>query len=68
MGKKIDPAEYLRIGTAAGIAGVTRAYLHRLIREGRMPHVEIDGQWFLHRQDAEEFAARAPHPNSPKKP
>lgn len=56
MAKKIDPDEYVRIGTAAAIAGVTRAYINRLIAQGRLPAIQIDGQNFVRRLDAENFA------------
>ncbi len=55
MAKRIDPDEYVRIGTAAAIAGVTRAYINRLIAQGRFPAVCIDGQNFVRRADAEKF-------------
>lgn len=55
MAKKIDPDEYVRIGTAAAMANVTRAYLNRLIASGRFPAVAIDGQNFVRRADAEKF-------------
>lgn len=55
MAKKIDPDEYVRIGTAAKLAGVTRAYLNRLIASGRFPAVTIDGQNFVRRRDAENY-------------
>ena len=54
MAKKIDPDEYVRIGTAAALAGVTRAYINRLISQGRFPAVRIDGQNFVRREDAEK--------------
>ena len=57
MAKKINPDEYIRIGTAAAIAGVTRAYINRLIDNGRFPAITIDGQNFVRRADAEKFAA-----------
>jgi excisionase family DNA binding protein len=56
MAKKIDPDEYVRIGTAAKLAGVTRAYINRLISQGRLPAIHIDGQNFVRRVDAENFA------------
>ena len=56
MAKKIDPDEYVRIGTAAALAGVTRAYVNRLISQGRLPAIRIDGQNFVRRLDAENFA------------
>ena len=55
MAKKIDPDEYVRVGTAAKIAGVTRAYINRLIAQGRLPGVRIDGQNFVRRPDAENY-------------
>ena len=55
MAKKIDPDEYVRIGTAASLAGVTRAYINRLIASGRFPAIAIDGQNFVRRADAEAF-------------
>jgi len=53
--KLIDPTKYVRIGTAAEIAGVTRGYINRLIVAGTFPGVEIDGQHFVLRSDAESF-------------
>ena len=55
MAKKIDPDEYVRVGTAAKMAGVTRAYINRLISQGRLPGVRIDGQNFVRRSDAENY-------------
>ena len=55
MAKRIDPDEYVRIGTAASLAGVTRAYINRLIASGRFPAICIDGQNFVRRADAEKF-------------
>jgi predicted DNA-binding transcriptional regulator AlpA len=55
MAKRIDPDEYVRVGTAASIAGVTRAYINRLIAQGRFPAVSIDGQNFVKRADAEKY-------------
>ena len=51
----IDPTQYVRIGTAAKIAGVTRAYINRMIVAGAFPGIEIDGQHFVMRSDAEGF-------------
>jgi len=59
MAKKIDPDEYVRIGTAAALAGVTRAYINRLISQGRFPAVRIDGQNFVRRADAEKHGKSA---------
>jgi len=53
--KLIDPTQYVRVGTAAQLAGVTRAYINRMIVAGTLPGIEIDGQHFVLRADAESF-------------
>lgn len=55
---KIDPRLYVRVGTAAKIAGVTRAYLRRLIHDGTMPAVELDRIFVVRRRDAEALRDR----------
>lgn len=52
---KINPAEYVRVGTAAKLMGVTRAYVNRLISQGRFAAIEIDGQNFVRERDALAF-------------
>lgn len=52
---KIDPTEYVRVGTAAKLMGVTRAYVNRLISQGRFAAIEIDGQNFVRERDALAF-------------
>jgi len=63
--KLIDPTKYVRIGTAAKLAGVTRAYLNRMIVAGTFPGIEIDGQHFVLRADAENFQ-RQPNMGRPR--
>jgi hypothetical protein len=50
---RIDPKDYVRIGTAADIIGVTRWWVHRLIADGKLSAVDIDGQQFVLKSDAE---------------
>jgi hypothetical protein len=57
---KIDPSEYVRIGTAAKLAGKTRAYINRLIKAERLPAITIDGQNFVRRADAVRFKPAPP--------
>jgi len=52
---QIDPSKYVRIGTAAGLAGVTRAYLRRLVTDGRLPAVPCDGVYLVLRAAAEKL-------------
>jgi excisionase family DNA binding protein len=55
---RIDPAHYVRVGTAAKLAGVTRAYIRRLIHEKRIKAVEVDGVFLVLRSDAESYQRR----------
>ena len=55
----IDPREYLRVGTACRIMGITRAYLNRLIARGDVSAVTIDGQNFVRRSVAEAYRPAA---------
>ncbi len=63
---KIDPAQYVRVGTAAKLMNVTRAYVNRLIADNRLPAIEIDGQNFVREKDALAFE-RQPGMGRPKK-
>lgn len=46
MAPKIDPDKYLTIGNAAKKANVSRHWMRRLVQEGHLAGVVIDGQWF----------------------
>lgn len=59
---RIDPKNYVRVGTAAKIAGVTRAYVRRLIHERKLPAVELDGIFVVARRDAEALHAKRTKP------
>lgn len=56
----INPDDYVRLGTAAKIAGVTRAYLRRIIKagapEGAPAEVWLDGTLIVRREEAENLA------------
>lgn len=52
---KIDPAHYVTIGTAAGIADVDRFWMRQMVKSGRIAGVEIDGQWFALRSAVEGY-------------
>ena len=65
---KINPDDYVRLGTAAKIAGVTRAYMRRIITGPQKPDgtpkgIWLDGILIVRRDEAEAFAER----RSPKK-
>jgi hypothetical protein len=55
MPPKIDPSLYVRIGTAAKLAGVSRLWMLTQIKKGAVAGVEIDGQWFALRSSAAAF-------------
>lgn len=52
---KIDPEELLTVTQAAELRGVTRQAINHLIRQGKLPPVEIAGKRFVRRGDVEKF-------------
>ena len=63
---KIDPANYVRPGTAAKIAGVTRAFVVRLCNDGRIGCFRVCNSWFVSRTDAEKYRTDTPGKVPPK--
>ena len=57
MAPQINTADYIRPATAAKLANVSRALAYRLIAEGVVPSVEIDGTVFVHRRDVVKIVA-----------
>lgn len=54
---RINPTDYVRPSTAATLAGVSRALAYRMIADGTIPSVEIDGTVFVHRRDVARIVA-----------
>jgi hypothetical protein len=54
---RFDPAKYLSVGAAAKAAGVSRFWMRRLLQEGHVAGIEIDGQAFALRTAVEAYAA-----------
>jgi hypothetical protein len=52
-GVRIDPSLYVTVSTAAGLAGCSRSLIGLDCRNGRIPAVQIDGQWLVLRSAAE---------------
>ena len=48
---RINTTDYVRPATAAKLAGVSRALAYRMVKDGSVPSVEIDGTVFVHRRD-----------------
>jgi hypothetical protein len=67
---KIDPELYVTVGRAAGLADVSRHWMRQQAIAGRVPAVEIDGQWFVLRSAAEAFERHptAGRPRAAKRP
>jgi hypothetical protein len=65
MAQKIDPSLYVRVGTAADLANVSRFWMLQHVKAGKVPGVEIDGQWFVLRTAAVAFE-RHPHAGRPQ--
>jgi hypothetical protein len=64
--KNFDPSQWVSIGTAAALAGVARSWMRVRAKEGTVSAIEIDGQWFVLRSDAEKYE-RHPSVGRPRK-
>lgn len=65
MPPKIDPSLYVRVGTAADLANVSRFWMLQHVKAGKVPGIEIDGQWFVLRSAAVAFE-RHPYAGRPQ--
>ena len=54
---RINTTDYVRPSTAATLAGVSRALAYRLVKDGIVPSIEIDGTVFVHRRDVRRIVA-----------
>ena len=54
---RINTDDYIRPATAATLAGVSRALAYRLVKDGIVSSVEIDGTVFVHRRDVRRIVA-----------
>lgn len=52
---KIDTTELLSVAQAAQARGVSRQAINHLIRQGKLPAVEIAGKRFVRRADLARF-------------
>lgn len=52
---KIETTEYVTVGHAAQLADVSRLWMRKLAQTGKVRAVEIDGQWFVCKKDAEKY-------------
>ena len=57
MTPRINTDDYIRPATAATLAGVSRALAYRLVKDGTVPSVKIDGTVFVHRSDVARIVA-----------
>ena len=54
---RINPDDYIRPTTVATLAGVSRALAYRMLKDGTVPSVEIDGVVLVHRRDVRRIVA-----------
>jgi len=52
---KIETDDYLTVGHAAKLAGVSRYWMRQQVKAGKVDGVCIDGLWFVLRTAAESF-------------
>lgn len=65
MPPTVDPKKYVSIKTAAAIAGVSRLYMRTMVKDGRIPGIEIDGYYFALRTACEKYER---HPSNLGRP
>jgi hypothetical protein len=53
--RNFKPGEWVSVGTAAGLAGVSRDWMRALAKAGKVRAFEIEGMWFVLRRDAAAF-------------
>jgi len=54
---RINTTDYIRPSTAAKLAGVSRALAYRMVKDGTVPSIEIDGTVFVRRRDVAKIVA-----------
>jgi hypothetical protein len=64
---RIDPKQYVTVGHAAEIAGVSRYWMRQLAQAGTVASVDIDGQWFVLRSAAAAYQRPCPAEGRPRK-
>lgn len=66
----IDTDLYVTVGHAATLADVTRFWMRQQAIGGKIPAVQIDGQWFVLRTAAEAYERHptAGRPRALKRP
>ena len=57
MTTRINPTDYIRPATAARLANVSRALAYRMVKDGTVPSIEIDGTVFVHRRNVRLIVA-----------
>lgn len=65
MSPRINTADWIRLGTAARLLGVTRARAQQLRKAGLLTAIEIDGIWHVRRADVERRAGTSPRRRPP---
>ncbi len=66
MAPKIDPDKYVSIGTAAKRANVSRLWMRRLVKEGHVAGIMIDGQYFALLSAVDAYAKIVPPVGRPR--
>lgn len=54
---KVDPAKYMSVGAAAKACNVSRYWMRKLIKDGQVAGIQIEGQFFPLRSAVEAYAA-----------
>lgn len=63
---RVDPGKYLSVGAAAKLANVSRYWIRKLVQDGHVAGIQIEGQIFPLRSAVEAFAAKPADTGRPR--
>jgi excisionase family DNA binding protein len=67
MTPRIDTAKLVTVPQAAKLLSVTRAAIHKAIKRGRLPHLELGGVFLIQRADLTKYKKNKSVGGRPKK-
>lgn len=67
MTPKIDTEKVVTVPQAAKLLNVTRAAIHKAMKRGRLPHIEIGGVFLIQRADLTKYKKSKSVGGRPKK-
>ena len=67
MTPKVDTANLVTVPQAAKLLKITRAAIHKAIKRGRLPHIDVGGVFLIQRADLTKYKKSKSVGGRPKK-